>query len=207
MDKRPCCKLLRKLSDSLDTLSDPNEANKALDMLSQNCVLMKLMGQSAAKWDLSKSDCYLAVSPDDAEIIINEIGKTAAVQSSLNKYATILSHINGIIAHNAKLKQFSDRINFLLAEVREGERKFGRVPDTLLLKENNANTLNAGEALAAHPLLDKPQFEGMPPKSNPNPQQNPKETTENAERLQNQLQLQPTPAPSPRSPLPRPAGG
>lgn len=202
-DKRPCCKLLRNLSDQLNTLKNPDDVSRALDVLSQECILMKLMGQSAAKWNLSKSDCYLAVSPDDAEIIINEISKTAAVNASLEKHAKVLNHINGIMAHNAKLQQFSDRINFLLAQIREGEKKFGRVPDTSLLKEKQGNELSAGEALKSHPLLNKPQFDGMPPKSNPNPQQDPK-ATENAEALRNELQYQPSPAPAPRAPKPRP---
>ena len=193
--KRSCCRLIKELSKftEADNLTDPLHVSRVLEILSQHCVLMKLMGESAVKWDLTKSQCYIAFYPDDAQEVINEISKTFAAYASLDQYGAILSHLMGLLAHNAKLKQFSDKLPFFLSQLREGEKKFGSVPMTSLLKENKTqHDLSASDLLKAHPLLDKPQFDGVPPKNNPNPIQNP-EAAENTQQLQLQLQLQPTP--------------
>jgi len=192
-EKRPCCLRLRELSQNLDVLKDPKAVRDVLETLSKHCVLMKLFGQSKIKWDLAKSDCRLAVSPEDAQAIIDEMGKTSAVTAELGKYDALMAFLNGVIANNAVLKQIDEKSQVFLSELREGEKKYGRVPETSLLKDENrvANLLSAEDRLQAHPLLEKtPQFDGMPPKSNPDPKQNP-EAPENAERLQNQPQNQP----------------
>ncbi len=192
-EKRPCCLRLRELSQDLDSLKDPKPVHDALEIISRHCVLMKLFGQSKVKWNLAKSDCRLAVSPEDAQTIIDEFGKTSAVNAELGHHDALLAFLNGVVANNAVLKQIDDKSQVFLAALREGEKKYGRVPDTSLLKDENreANMLSAGDRLQAHPLLEKtPQFDGMPPKSNPDPKQDP-EAAKNAEELQNQLQNRP----------------
>ena len=70
---------------------------------------------------------------------------------------------------------------------REGEKRFGAVPFTDINKKEQRQGLNAGESLQAHPLMqDKPQLDGIDPKSNPDASINP-EAAENAQRLQNEL--------------------
>lgn len=190
-NKRPCCRMMKALAQRADSLKDPEEVSQALNVISEHCELMKLMGQSAVKWDLSKSHCYLAVFPEDAQAIIDEIAITFAAFDYLHYFDALLFHLAGVLAHNAKLKQLSDKLPFALAEIREGEKKFGAVPETNLLKDNKVqNTLQAGDLLKAHPFLDKPQMDGAPPKDTPSPVQN-SEAAENAEKLQYQLQLQP----------------
>jgi len=200
-DNRPCCRLLRELGKSPSNLKDPTEVAQALSVISQHCILMQLMGQSSVKWDLSKSTCYMARVPE-AQTIIDEMGKTAAVHSGLKEFYALLNHMNGILANNATLKQISSRMQIFLAALREGEKKFGRVPDTSLISPDNANrnTLGAGAHLEAHPAFkNKSQMDGVAPKMNGDTAQNP-EATKNAEQLQNQLQarpaLQPKNAPS-----------
>lgn len=213
-EKRPCCLRLKELSQNLDALKDPKVVREAMEILSRHCVLMKLFGQSKIKWDLAKSDCRLAVSPEDSQAIIDEIGKTSAVNAELAKYDALLAFLNGIEANNAILKQIDDKSQVLLAAVREGEKKYGGVPETSLLKDENrvGNMLSAEDRLQAHPLLEKtPQFDGMPPKSNPDPKQDPeaaKNVAELQNRLQNQLQYQPSPSIAPPPPVPklRPGG-
>jgi hypothetical protein len=198
-EKRPCCLLLRELSKSQKSLQDPQAVSETLEVISRHCVLMKFKGKSKIKWDLSKSDCYLAVSPESSQEIVDECGKTVAVNQSLESYDALLAYLNGIIANNAVLGQTKDKIQVFLKQLREGEKRFGRVPDTSLTKEtHNENALGAGDLLQAHPLLDKPQFDGITPKSNPNPNQNP-DAAKNAEELQHQLQHQLQYQPKPQS--------
>lgn len=192
-EKRPCCLRLRELSQNLDALKDPKVVREAMETISRHCVLMKLFGQSKIKWDLAKSDCRLAVSPEDSQAIIDEIGKTSAVNAELAKYDALLAFLNAVAANNAVIKQIDNGSLVVLSEIREGEKKYGGVPETSLLKDENrvANMLSAEDRLQAHPLLEKtPQFDGIPPKSNPDPKQDP-EAPENAERLQNQPQNRP----------------
>jgi hypothetical protein len=193
---RPCCQLLQTLSKSLSSLENPFEVAQALEKVKKNCILMQLMGESPVKWDLSKSTCYLARSPD-AEAIVDEMGKTAAVHAGLKDHHALLNHMNGILANNAKLKQTTSRMQVFLAKLREGETKFGAVPDTDLSspRESLSNTLSAGALLKGHPSFkDKPQSEGMPPKVSP---KNNPEAEKNADAIRNELQNRPVNAPKP----------
>jgi len=197
-EKRLCCLRLRELSQNLDALKDPIAVREAMEILSRHCVLMKLFGQSKIKWDLAKSDCRLAVSPEESQAIIDEFGKTSAVNAELAKYDALLAFLNGIEANNAILKQIDNGSLVVLSEIREGEKKYGGVPETSLLKDENrvANMLSAADSLQAHPLLEKtPQFDGMPPKSNPDPKQDP-EAAKNAAELQNKPENRPDYRPS-----------
>jgi len=188
--KRPCCRLLKELSQLPDSLKNPNEVAQALSVISQQCVLMKLMGQSAVKWDMSKSQCYLAFNPEDAQAVIDEISKTFASYDDLKYFEVLLHHIAGILSHNEKLKQITDKMPFVLAEIRDKEKKFGSVPETIIIRDHKTqNALQAGDLLKTHPYLDKPQMDGAAPKDTSNPVQHP-EAQENAERLQLQLQNQ-----------------
>jgi hypothetical protein len=202
--KRPCCRLLRELASQVDLLKDARAAEQLLDTMSKHCVIMKLAGKNRTKIDFAQSDCYMDLNPETAQTMIDEVAKTAAINSEMTMYYELLAKINHLLANNAKLQQISERMQHFLAQMREGERKFGRVPDTSLLKESqNENVLGAGSRLQAHPLLDKPQFDGITPKSNPSPEQNP-EAAKNAEELQLRLQHRPTPTFTPK---PMPKGG
>ena len=53
--------------------------------------------------------------------------------------------------------KFSDRINFLLAQIREGEKKFGRVPDTSLFKEKQGNEKMAEQIQEILTKIEQPQ--------------------------------------------------
>jgi hypothetical protein len=189
--KRACCRLLKELSQLPDSLKNPDEVAQALEVISQHCVLMKLMGQSAVKWDMSKSQCYLAFYPEDAQAVVDEINKTFASYDNLQYFDTLLFHLAGILAHNEKLKQISDKMPFVHAEIREKEKKLGATPETIIFRDKNVNkaALGAGDLLKAHPYLDKPQMDGAASKDTPNPVQHP-EAAENAQRLQLQLQHQ-----------------
>jgi hypothetical protein len=211
-EKRPCCLMLRKLAQSPGTLKDPQAMEEAMNVLARHCVLMKTFGSAKVKWDLAKSDCFLAVSPDDAQTVADELGKTRAVNASLEKHDAMLAFMNGILSNNAVLKQIQDKNQVFLVALREGEKRFGRVPDTSLLKKDTTpgNELGSADRLKAHPLLSvKTQFDGVSdPKANANPKENP-EAAQNQEQLQNQYKLQPKPqltnAPS-SAPKLRPGG-
>jgi hypothetical protein len=200
--KRPCCQLLRQLAAQPELLKDSNNAAQFMATMEKHCIVMQFQGKTRSKIDFAQSTCYMDMNPETAQAIIDEAGKTAAVNPDLAAYYDLLAKINHSLANNAKLQQINERMQLFLAQVREGERRFGRVPTTDLLKDNNnENTLEAGNALKTHPLLDKPQFDGITPKSNPNPVQNP-EAAKNAEELQYRLQYRPqqtfTPKPEPR---------
>jgi len=84
---------------------------------------------------------------------------------------------------------------YLKKHIREGEKKFGIVPDTedpnsLLGKPRK--TASYGERPSMHPLLEKSQeFSGVPPKDNPVPHDNPEANEKFQEaRLENQLRAQ-----------------
>ena len=187
--KRPCCLLLRHYSEAVSALNDPLKTQELLDTLSKHCVALK---KTTDITKMAKLDCYLAMHPDEAQQISREAEKTAIVYLDANDVCHTINHI---ISHNAVLQTIQAREKFLLKELREGsdksEKKFGRVPMTDLLdKSKQSHGLSAGEHLHAHPLLaEKPQFDGINPKDNANPQQNP-EAAENAEKLQLQLQNQ-----------------
>lgn len=186
----PCCRLIRAYSDALMPLKYPEKVHEVLEVVSRHCELVKLMGKEKIKWDLSKSCCYIAVSPEQSEAVIAEIAKTLAAYGAEHNDNRLLFHLSAILSHNAELTQLADRSQIFLSQLREGEKKFGGVPDTPMTKDpQTTNTLGAGELLQAHPLLNKPQFDGIDPKSNPNPVQNP-EAVENVKQLQNRLQYQ-----------------
>jgi hypothetical protein len=203
-EKRPCCLLLRELTEALPSLNSPEKTAEVLETISDHCILMKLAGKSKTKIDFSKGQCYLSVHPDEAQTVITEVEKTAVAFSELEHFDELYNKINQILANNANLKEIGDRIQLFLAQLREGEKRFGAVPFTDINKAEASHGLSAGESLQAHPLIaDKPQFDGIDPKSNPDTTINP-EAAENAEelqlqyRLQNQLQFQPGPSNAPK---------
>ncbi|HEV2613101.1 MAG TPA: hypothetical protein VGV92_00140 [Gammaproteobacteria bacterium] len=189
--KRPCCLLLRELTEALPSLTTPEKTAEVLDTISQHCVLMKLVGRSKTKIDFSKGACFLAVNPDEAQSVITEAQKTAEAFNELAHFEELFNKINQILANNANLKDIGDKIQLFLAQMREGERRFGAVPFTDIHRDQKAgHGLSAGESLQSHPLIaDKPQFDGIDPKSNPDTQINP-EAAENAARLQLELSPQ-----------------
>lgn len=188
IEKRPCCLLLRELTDALPSLDSPEKTAEILETISTHCVLMKLAGKSRTKVDFSKGHCYLAVHPDEAQSVITEAQKTAEAFNQ-TEFDVLLNKISEILANNANLKAMGDKMQLYLAQMREGEKRFGAVPFTELQKESQGHGLSAGESLLSHPLMqDKPQMDGIDPKSNPDANINP-EAAENAQRLQ--LELQP----------------
>jgi len=188
-EKRPCCLLLRELTEALPSLASPEKVAEVLETISQHCVLMKLVGKSRTKIDFSKGQCYLAVHPDEAQSVITEAQKTAEAFNE-TQFEVLFNKINEILANNANLKELGDKMQLLLAEMREGEKRFGAVPFTDIHKEERRHGLSAGESLLAHPLTqDKPQMDGIDPKSNPDASINP-EAAENAQRLQLELNPQ-----------------
>lgn len=199
IEKRPCCLLLRELTEALPTLATSEKTAEVLDTISQHCVLMKLAGKSKTKVDFSKGQCYLAVHPNEAQTVITEAQKTAEVFNELSHFEELFNKISQIIANNANLKDMGDKLQYFLAQMREGEKRFGAVPFTDIHKDQNvAHGLSAGESLQSHPLIaDKPQFDGIDPKSNSDPVINP-EAAENAKQLQLDLHpsLQPGTSPS-----------
>jgi hypothetical protein len=129
-EKRPCCLLLRELTEALPTLTTPEKTAEVLEKISEHCVLIKLVGKSKTKIDFSKGNCYLSVNPDEAAAVITEAQKTASVFNELDHFEELLNKINQILANNANLKDIGDKIQVLLAQLREGEKRFGAVPFT-----------------------------------------------------------------------------
>lgn len=78
---------------------------------------------------------------------------------------------------------------FAHAEIREGERKFGRIPDPkdpYLQEEKHGK--RAGKRLQSHPLLsNSAQFSGIDKHLTPNPPDNPDAARTHEQQLQNQL--------------------
>lgn len=183
--KRPCCLLLRELTEALPSLTTPEKTAEVLEKISEHCVLMKLVGKSKTNIDFSKGNCYLSVNPDEAQSVMTEAEKTAAVYSELEHFDALFNKINQILANNAVLKEMSGKVQFFLAQMRDGEKRFGAVPFTDIHKDQTrSHGLSAGESLQAHPLIsDKPQFDGIDPKSNPDTTINP-DAAENAQQLQ-----------------------
>ncbi len=188
-EKRPCCLMLRELTSALPSLASPEKTEEILETISKHCVLMKLAGKSLTKVDFSKGNCYLAVHPDEAQSVITEAQKTAEVFNQ-TEYEALFNKISEILANNANLKEIGDKMQLFLAQMRDGEKKFGAVPFTDMKKNETRQGLSAGESLLAHPLMqDKPQLDGIDPKSNPDAQINP-DAAENAQRLQLDLNPQ-----------------
>lgn len=195
-DKRPCCRLLASVSHELKTLQDANACHDVLQTLCENCVLLKVAGKSRVKVSQQEgetAECYLAVNPESAQESIDEITKTMTAAQLAENYS-LLAKINHLIANNPKLKQIADKLTSLIVSLREGEKKFGRVPDTKIIKDEN-KSLDSKDLLQQHPLLSSPQFDGANPKSTADPVQNPK-AAEEANRLQ--LQHAPKPGFNPR---------
>jgi len=200
-EKRPCCLLLRELTEALPTLTTPEKTAEVLEIISQHCVLMKLVGKSKTKIDFSKGNCFLSVNPDEAASVITEAQKTAEVFSELAHFEELFNKINQVLANNAKLKELGENMQLFLLQLREGEKgekRFGAVPFTDMHKDDVQHGLSAGELLKAHPKLENAaQFQGQNPKSTANPVDNP-DAAKNAEQLQHQLQYQPKPGNAPK---------
>lgn len=200
-DKRPCCLLLKELNQQgPESITYPDDCAELLNTLSQHCVVLRSVGKSKTKIDKEHATCYMAVHPESSQELIDEATKTVAVSPDLEQYYTLLAKINGALSTNIKLQQLTERHRLLLAQVREGERRYGKVPDTSLLQSNaEHNELDHSAALKEHPALKSPQFDGAPSQDNPKPSENPS-APERVQELQLQHRPQPAFNPRPRGP-------
>src|SRR5689334_5789604 len=101
--KRPCCKLLRELTDNLSALATPEETQKVLNLISQHCVSMKLAGKSKTKIDFSTGNCFIAINPDEAAGVLTEAQKTAEAYPGFEQYDELINKINAVLANNADI--------------------------------------------------------------------------------------------------------
>lgn len=80
----------------------------------------------------------------------------------------------------------------LKRQIRQGEKKFGAVPDTedpSLMGRRKGLTHEFGERAKMHPLFrDSSHFSGIDNKHNPSPSENPKSADELQKRLENRAQ-------------------
>lgn len=164
--------------------------------MEKHCVLMKKAGRSRIKFDEQYSQCYLLVDPTTARQILNEVSETITLEG-LSDYYEVLNKIESSIAKSPLLKEVADHYALLLASIRNGEKKFGAVPATVERSVTQSpELLDTRKFLMDHPrLADKPQFDGVPPKQTPIPNDNPN-SSEQVNRLQHQHQ--PKPAFNPR---------
>ena len=157
ISKRPCCQLLRQLAQRADQLRDPGVVANALEVLSRECVLMRTLGKSRVSIDAVKLNCFLHVSPE-SDNLSSEIGKTVAANLGLQqKYYLLFGAINEILSKNANSQQISEFILPLLAEIRDGERKFGAVLAETKTQLDAGNSLEQTHTASAHPLLSLSQ--------------------------------------------------
>jgi hypothetical protein len=199
---KPCCSLLKEQSRLRESLSDPAVCTELLACMAKHCVLMKIAGDSKVKFDAQQGQCYLLVDPTSARQILNEVSETITLEG-LTDYYDILNKIESSIAKNPLLKEVADHHTFLLATMREHEKKFGGVPLTI---EKSAIQPSEGlerqKGFEDHPLLSgSPQFDGAPPSQTAVPNDNPSSVAE-VNRLQ--LQHQPKPGFNPTPSVLRP---
>lgn len=202
--KHPCCLLLKEMASrapSVENLKNPDTAIALLQTVCANCVLMRMHGQTKTKLDFKKEipDCYLLVSPESSQFLIDEVSKTISVEQ-LDEYVALLAKIYALLAQHPKADQIKAKFNAFLAELRSHESRFGKVPHTSMLTETTRHSLESGDLLQQHPLLSSPQFDGVSdPKNNPDTKQNP-QAPEEANRLQNQHHPKPGFNPRPVAP-------
>lgn len=202
--KHPCCLLLKKTAtrtSSVENLKNPDASINLLQTVCANCIMMQTLGHSNVKFDFKKEipECYLLVSPESAQALIDEVSKTISVEQ-LDEYLILLAKVYAILAQHPKADQIKAKFNAFLAELRNHESRFGKVPYTSMLTETTRHSLESGDLLQQHPLLSSPQFDGVSdPKSNPDTKQNPA-AAEEANRLQNQHRPKPGFNPRPAAP-------
>lgn len=178
------------------SLGDPAVCTELLECVERHCILMKTAGHSRVKFDEQYGQCYLLVDPTSVRQILNAVSETVTLEG-LTDYYKVLNEIESCIAKSPLLKEVADHHTLLLAEIRKGERKFGAVPETVERSVTQSPELLDRQKVAMdHPRLEgKPQFDGVPPKQTPIPNDNPS-SSEQVNRLQHQHQ--PKPAFNPR---------
>lgn len=193
---KPCCAMLRLHRTPSASLQTPAACAELLTCLAKDCVMMQQVGASRVKVDEQYKQCYLLVDPTTTREMLNQISETVTLKG-LNDYYPILNQIEASLAKNPLLKEIVDHHTLLLSTLREGERKWGIVPQTIEKQVTHSPELSATQAfLQDHPrLADKPQFDGVAPSQTPIANDNPS-AIEQVNRLQHQHQ--PKPAFNPR---------